>query len=153
LDLLRLESERERADLENPAQGGAAVQVTRTHGGEEAFESEGKFVYYAKFAEPGIWRVPVVGGEETRVLDQVTAGTWVLTGQGICFFDLKSPVGPVIKLYDLVTRRQRVIHQFPKQTMIHSYETALSVSPDGQWILYTQDDQRGSDLMLVENFR
>jgi hypothetical protein len=26
-------------------------------------------------------------------------------------------------------------------------------SPDGQWILYTQVEQRGSELRLVENFR
>ena len=87
------------------------------------------------------------------MLDQVRAGEWALTRQSICFFDLKSPAGPVIKLYDLVTRQQRVIHQFPEHTMIHRGETALSVSPDGQWILYTQEDQNGSDLMLVENFR
>ena len=29
----------------------------------------------------------------------------------------------------------------------------LSVSPDGKWLLYTQGDQFGSDIMLVENFR
>ena len=29
----------------------------------------------------------------------------------------------------------------------------VAVSPDGGWILYVQDDQRGADLMLLENFR
>jgi hypothetical protein len=29
----------------------------------------------------------------------------------------------------------------------------VSVSPDGRWILYTQFDQAGSELMLMENFR
>jgi hypothetical protein len=29
----------------------------------------------------------------------------------------------------------------------------LAVSPDERWILYTQENQRISDIMLVENFR
>jgi hypothetical protein len=29
----------------------------------------------------------------------------------------------------------------------------LAVSPDERWVLYTQEDQRSSDIMLVENFR
>ena len=30
---------------------------------------------------------------------------------------------------------------------------AIAVSPDGRTILYTQRDEAGSDLMVVENFR
>jgi hypothetical protein len=30
---------------------------------------------------------------------------------------------------------------------------AIAISPDGQKILFTQTDEEGSDLMLVENFR
>ncbi len=29
----------------------------------------------------------------------------------------------------------------------------LGVSPDGQWIIDSQNDVRGSDIILVENFR
>jgi hypothetical protein len=30
--------------------------------------------------------------------------------------------------------------------------SGLAVSPDGRWLLYTQVDQSGSDIMPVENF-
>ena len=29
----------------------------------------------------------------------------------------------------------------------------LTVSPDGRWLVYSQVEQLGSDLMLVDNFR
>jgi Tol biopolymer transport system component/DNA-binding winged helix-turn-helix (wHTH) protein len=47
-----------------PAEGGPAVRVTH-QGGFAAFESvDGSFLYYAKDLEkPGIWRVPVSGGQ------------------------------------------------------------------------------------------
>jgi len=31
--------------------------------------------------------------------------------------------------------------------------TTLSVSPDGRWILYAQNDQVGSNLVLLDTFR
>jgi hypothetical protein len=60
-----------------PKEGGPAVQLTKD-GGFEGFESpDGKFFYYAKGRRmPGIWRIPVEGGEETLVLDEHKAGFW-----------------------------------------------------------------------------
>lgn len=134
-------------------QGGAAVPVIGAKG-EEAFESsDRKFVYYAKLDAPGIWRVLVAGGEETRILDQARESLWALTGQGICYFDLTNPVAPALKFYSFPTGKSRLLRQFPKGTSVDTLSTALSVSPDGRWILYTQLDQAGSDLMMVENFR
>ena len=50
--------------------GRPPVQVTK-HGGVVATESaDGRFLYYAKVDVPGIWRMPLQGGEETLVLDQ-----------------------------------------------------------------------------------
>jgi Tol biopolymer transport system component/predicted Ser/Thr protein kinase len=135
-----------------PAAGGTAVQVTKS-GGEEAFESaDGKFVYWAKRAT-GIWRVPVDVGEESAVLDVSTESLWMLADQGICFFDIKNPTEPALKFYSFPAGKTTLLRQFPKDTRIDWLSTALSVSPDGRWILYTQIDQAGSNLMLVENFR
>jgi Tol biopolymer transport system component/tRNA A-37 threonylcarbamoyl transferase component Bud32 len=136
------------------AQGGAAVPVTKTEGGEEAFESlDGKSVYYAKLDAPGIWKVPAAGGEETRVLDRGGVAVWALTGQGICFFDLNGSTGIALKFYNFATGKVTLLRQFSKDTSVDTGATSLSVSPDGGWILYTQLDQSGSNLMLVENYR
>jgi len=137
-----------------PVQGGTAVQVTKTKGGEEAFESlDGKFVYYAKLDVLGIWKVPVAGGEETRVLDQGGRNNWALTGHGICFFDLSGSTGITLKFYNFATGKVTLLRELSKDTRIDMSSTALTVSPDGRWILYTQYDQSGSNLMLVENYR
>lgn len=137
-----------------PAPGGSAVQVTKTKGGEEAFESlDGKFVYYAKLDVPGIWKVPVGGGEETRVLDRGGRSAWAVTGRGICFFDLSSSNGTTLRFYDFVIGKVTLLREFSKDTQVDTINTAMTVSPDGRSILYTQLDQSGSDLMLVENYR
>jgi len=137
-----------------PAQGGAAVQVTKTNGGQEAFESiEGKFVYYGSSDAPGVWKVPVAGGKETRVLDRGGQNGWALTGQGICFFDFSGSSGSTLKFYNFGTGKVALLREFSKGSQVERAATALTVSPDGRWILYTQLDQSSSDLMLVENYR
>ncbi len=137
-----------------PAQGDTAVQVTKTKGAREALESlDGKSVYYAKLDAPGVWKVPVEGGGETRVLDRGGQSVWALTGQGICFFDFSGSTGAVLKFYNFATGKVMLLREFSKDTRVDQNNTALTVSPDGSWILYTQIDQSASNLMLVENYR
>jgi hypothetical protein len=58
---------------------------------------------------------------------------------------------------DLVLSNHQIANFFTSATNWHDRETdgrlALTVSPDGQCILYTQVEQGGSELMLVEKFR
>jgi hypothetical protein len=130
------------------------VQVTKS-GGYEAFESpDGKLVYYSKLERPGIWRVAVEGGEETPVLGKASSGMWALAKDGIYFFDWKDVLRPVIQSYSFSSRRSTTFYEFSRGTNLdNSSNTAISISPDGRWILYTQIDQAGSNLVLVENFR
>ena len=137
-----------------PAQGGTAVQVTKTKGGDEAFESlDGKFVYYGKLDAPGLWKVPAAGGEETLVLDHAGQNRWALTGQGVCFIDLSGSAGTALRFYNFATGKVTLLREFPRDTHVDPGSTALTVSPDARWILYTQIDQSSSDLVLVEDFR
>ncbi len=134
-----------------PAKGGAAVRMTLRQGDVPQESPDGKFLYYMK-GYPGpcsLWRMPAGGGEESMVLDSMSRETpYAVANQGIYFFRnsdkkdqfdvcfLPLPAGKTRKLL----------------TIERAYVGDMTVSPDGRTILYTQADQTGSDLMLVENF-
>jgi Tol biopolymer transport system component len=129
-----------------PAKGGEAVPVTHK-GGFVGFESrDGKWVYYSKGDDmaSSLWKVPVEGGEETQVLARVAHRAFAVVGEGIYFI---SPSDHLIQLFSLTTRKVKPVAIIGKPFL-----TGFTVSPDGQWALYSQLDQLGSDLMLVENF-
>jgi Tol biopolymer transport system component len=137
-----------------PAQGGDAAQVTKA-GGYEVFGSpDGKSVFYSKDQTPGIWSVPVEGGQETRLLEKPGTNIWAVAKDGICFLDWKDALHPVVQLYNFGNHRSTVVYGFPAGTNVDDANgPTISVSPDGRWIIYTQLDQAGSHLVLVENFR
>jgi dipeptidyl aminopeptidase/acylaminoacyl peptidase len=135
-----------------PAQGGQAEQVTKQQG-LVAFESvDGKFLYYMKDRAGPIWRMPVEGGEETRVLDRkIWWRHWKVMENGICFLDTEQ-TGPEIEFFDFGTRRLRRVTSVDREKGFPN-AGVISVAPDGQWILFARIDQIDSDIMLVENFR
>jgi Tol biopolymer transport system component len=135
------------------ASGGAPSQVT-SRGGFAAFESsDGKFLYYVKDDQSGVWRVPVVGGEEVRILPLPTAehwGDWALCARGIYFVD-ESGLRPAINFYSFGT------HKVTQVTQVNSLpppgDPGFAVSPDEKRIVFSQVDRSAVDIMLVENFR
>ena len=135
-----------------PAEGGKAVQVTQ-QGGREAIESfDGNLVYYTKsFGIPGIWKVPVMGGDETRVLDEALQGFWALLDNGIYFVNPKATPRPTIDFFNFATGRTSQVAAIEKELQLTS--PSLAVSPDGRWLLYAEVDSFENDIMLVENFR
>jgi Tol biopolymer transport system component/DNA-binding winged helix-turn-helix (wHTH) protein len=137
-----------------PVEGGQALQVTR-HGGFEGFESlDGKYFYYSKGrAVPGIWQIPVGGGEETLLLDHHQAGywrLWAVTEKGIYFATASIASQPVIEFFNFATHKITPVATLDKP--ISRSDPGITISPDRRWLLFAQMDQSGSDIMLVENF-
>jgi len=136
-----------------PVDGGPAVQVTKS-GGFAAFESpDHAFLYYTKFDSGGIFRVPVNGGDEVKILDEPPAGGWGYFGvvsDGIYF------AGPeddraAIKFYDFASHKITHVAFWEKGPFTGA--PGMGASPDGKWILYVQLDEARNNLMLAENFR
>jgi len=132
------------------AGGGKEVQVTR-NGGETAFESpDGKSIYYTKtYHRSALWKMPASGGEENQVLPSVANRAFSLVNEGIYFIpvqgaDRKSS----IQFLSFATNQAKTVAPMSGPPI-----EGLSVSPDGRFLLFSQNDEAGSDLMLVENFR
>jgi len=72
---------------------------------------------------------------------------WAVLAEGICYRNTESRA---IEFLDLAARRVT-----RKATLERGFRwgAAISVSPDGRWILYPQVDRSEEDIMLVENFR
>jgi Tol biopolymer transport system component len=137
-----------------PVGGGEAVRVSQIRGGDsgQAVESpDGKFLYYEKGWPDNyaFWRVPINGGEETLVVDSLhPEGGQVVANDGVYFISKPDEKGvSYIRFKDFATGSIRTI--VPIEGRVH---WGLSVSPDRHSFLYTQIDESGSDLMLVENF-
>jgi Tol biopolymer transport system component len=137
-----------------PVEGGEAVQLTK-NGGFRACESpDGKFIYYSKLDASGLWRIPVEGGEESLILDQLQKGyfaAWAVVDRGIYFINPEPKPPATIEFFSFATRRITRIASLEKESF--EWSSTLAISPDERWILYTQRDQSGSDIMLVENFQ
>jgi serine/threonine protein kinase len=132
------------------AGGGEAVQVTG-NGGGPAFESpDGKSMYYIKGQwSGGLWKMPFNGGEETQILPSVVRRAFCLVKEGIYFIpepgdDRKYS----IQFLSFTTGKVKTV-----APMLAPPTEGLSASPDGRFLLFSQADEAGSDLMLVENFR
>ena len=94
------------------------------------------------------------GGEEAPVLDFPKAsfwGYWALVETGIYFVNTEAKPEPVLEFLSFAGRR--VVHIATLDRKPVPFVSGIAVSPDGRRILYTQEDRRSSDIMLVENFR
>jgi Tol biopolymer transport system component len=139
-----------------PSGGGTEEQVTK-FGGFAAFPSpDGNYLYYAKGrSAAGLWRKRLPNGPEEVILDQLKPGYWgywAVAEDGIYFADEAGP-GGTRGLYfcDFATRRIRQVSKIDKPLAVA--DSGLALSPGRQRLLYTQVDQSGSDIVMLEHYK
>ncbi len=138
------------------ATGGEAVRITQQSDAYQCVESlDRRFLYYQKRRYmAGIWRVPVAGGAETLVLDHHRAGywrQWTVVEEGIYFATAERPLQALIEFFSFATGRVTLVATLQRGFDIGS--SGLSVAPDSRWLIWSQIDQLGHDIILMENFR
>ncbi len=133
-----------------PAEGGPIVPVISNAPGFAPVESaDGKAIFVTD-PDMGLWRVPIEGGESRLVLESLANfDSYELANDGVYFIPGPDPTkGYSIRFLELATGKIRTIAGLGKLGC-----RDLAISPDRRWALFTQSDQSGSDLILVENFR
>ena len=131
-----------------PFAGGTAVQTTRSGGAAPLESVNGRLIYFTK--NNGLYESTIAGDEERPLGIVVFRNTFDVTANGIYFIALADKTGKrrEIRFYDFATRQSRLIQAFEN---VNTFK-GLSVSPDGKTFLYSVWEDRGHELMLVENF-
>jgi Tol biopolymer transport system component len=145
-----------------PAFGSVATQMTR-NGGYACRESpDGKWLYFSKVRSGNIWRIPAAkSGGETPSGEELVIGPpnnaqprgWTLTLDEIFFIDRATTQRPAaIRGYRISTKETRLILPL-RELLPDSGDIGVSASPDAQWLLYSQLDRSGSNVIVADNAR
>jgi hypothetical protein len=97
-----------------------------------------------------IWSVPAGGGKSVRVLDvthHYPCG-FAVTKEGLYYgAPAESGNQRFVQFYSFSTGRSR-----PVALARSAFDFGMTVSPDSNYVLFDQEDEIGSDLMLIQNF-
>jgi len=127
--------------------GGETSQVTENGGWNAAESPDGKYLYYLKAPYSPLWRMPLAGGPESVVINELIFWpNWRLVPEGIFFARDRS-----FFLADYDGRARRLLGTIEREPEWEGPQW-IALSPDRKWILYSSFDHEVRDIMLVENF-
>jgi Tol biopolymer transport system component/serine/threonine protein kinase len=129
-----------------PMESGEPVQLTKGGGRSPQESPDGRYVYYERSPGPEYWRIDLAERREERVLPSVRFVGAEVTDGGIYFSPQAGLDGHVgLWFYSFATRTTRELLPTTGRLGL-----GLTVSPDGRALLFTQAEEAGSDLMLLE---
>jgi hypothetical protein len=126
--------------------------MTRGASGRFACESaDGKqLLFQPKEADSPLMAMALTGGEARQLVACVWWSAFGVGPQGVYYVPCDPSADPPVHVLDLETGRDRRLGMLEKLT---ERPLGLSVSPDGQTIVYPRVTSENADLMLIENFR
>jgi Tol biopolymer transport system component/predicted Ser/Thr protein kinase len=131
------------------ADGSSPQQVTRD-GGYIAYEAvDGGRIFYSKTDEGGgLWTAGANGGNERMLVPTLYRHNLAPTRSGVYLSTARGlGGGPEILFYRFDDQTTKTVYRLPRQVAL-----GLSVAPDESWLLFSQLDGSGADLMLIDGF-
>lgn len=130
--------------------GSRAPQQITTNGGMISMVSpDGRWLYFSKYAVPGIWRQPLAGGPERKLFDGPQTdiqNDWIAFRNAVYALSSRGSQFTLARINPETgqTRTIGVFNGEPSQ--------GLSISPDGKVVIFGALISASSHLTLVENF-
>jgi len=126
---------------------GSSTEVQVTHnGGQTMAESpDGRHLYFQK-GSGGIWRIPIAGGPEEKLVSSDGSSNWSLASDKIFYTHIGR-----IRFYDCASGKDSDLREVPVGAVRGA--GGFSVTPDGKWLLYAQTDIDISDIYVLDNFK
>ena len=137
-----------------PAVGGNPIRVTTGEAVRGFPSPDGRLVYFVRSVDaPGLWSVPVDGGQETLVLPDVRDGFWAVADSGIFFLTpwrQGSTEPEVLRFFAFATG---AVSTLPAP---HggwgNLAPGFATPRDGRFVLWTRVDTTITDLMLIDRW-
>lgn len=130
-------------------EGGEAIQVTK-NGALSAKESrDGKNLYFVHPSKGGLWQMNLETSEETLLFNElkpVDRDNWAISGDSIYFAHRPNSDQAVLSSYDLKTKKIETIKPLEK----FFFRSGITISPDGNSLLFSRIDRWESDIMILE---
>lgn len=131
------------------ANGGAPQPMTSSDGIVPQESPDGKYLYYTRGDEDGLWRVPTSGGPEARVLHQPAAGYWgywQVTPRGIFYLD-RTQVTPCIRIFNPESKQTSTFASLSRMPPPYA---GISVANQSLFVLMTDERNAGRHITLVQ---
>jgi Tol biopolymer transport system component/serine/threonine protein kinase len=136
-----------------PADGGPATRVTEG-GGLRAQESrDGAFLYYANDV-PQVWRRSLRVRSPDQLITTFPTGThwggdWVIGLDGLYYLDQRRPGTVAIDFLPFGGTSPRPVRAFLLTAQAARNVRTFAIAPDESWLVWSQDDYRNTDIMMI----
>ena len=134
-----------------PAQGGDPVRITHGGGMASAESPDGRLLYYIR-REPDAWNLRqcnLDGSGDRELIANIMYCSFAVAPGGIYFIPMPGPDDrSTICFRSSATGQTTVVTAIQKPQ-----RRPVALSADGKFLLFSQFDHWGRDLVLIENWR
>ena len=137
-----------------PREGGNAILVSSTQAYNAQEASDGSLYFAAARHDAEIHVIRNPGGKEVSLANMprvVNPPDWALAPNGIYFVDSKTAPA-TLSFFDFQTGKVRALTALQKQPDPDIW-AGIAITLDQRYLVYTQIDEKVSDIMLAENYR